>query len=84
MTKDKDKGISFEKGLARLEILVQDLESEDLDLDKSLALFEDGVKLAKDLNKKLDEAEKKLEILLKDEKGTLSSETFSLGDDEVD
>lgn len=84
MTKDKDKGISFEKGLARLETLVQDLESEDLDLDKSLALFEDGVKLAKDLNKKLDEAEKKLEILLKDEKGTLSSETFSLGDDEVD
>ena len=79
---EKDDEITFEQGLARLEKLVQDLESEDLNLDRSLALFEDGIKLARTLNRKLDEAEKKLTLLIKDEEGNPAEVDFELTVDE--
>ena len=59
----------FEAGLARLEELVEALESGGLDLDKSLEVFEEGIKLSRLLNQRLDAAEKKLELLVKDEQG---------------
>ncbi|MFH1134613.1 MAG: exodeoxyribonuclease VII small subunit [Pseudomonadota bacterium] len=59
----------FEAGLARLEELVEALESGGLDLDKSLEVFEEGIKLSRVLNQRLDSAEKKLELLVKDEQG---------------
>jgi exodeoxyribonuclease VII small subunit len=61
--------LSFEKALADLEGIVQKLEKGGLSLNDSLALFEKGVKLAKYLREELGKAEKKVEILLKDEKG---------------
>jgi exodeoxyribonuclease VII small subunit len=61
--------LSFEKALADLEGIVQKLEKGGLSLNESLALFEKGVKLAKYLREELGKAEKKVEILLKDEKG---------------
>ena len=72
----KDKNLTFESGVVRLEEIVEALERGDLDLDKSLAFFEEGVRLSRELNKKLDEAEKKLELLLKDENGRPLSKPF--------
>ena len=79
MTKEKDT--SFEAGLARLEELVGALEDGELDLDRSLAVFEEGVRLSRTLGRKLDEAEKKLELLLKDQSGEPVVEEFSLTPD---
>jgi len=67
--------IKFEKALKRLEEIVEKLEEGDLDLDQSLKLFEEGVKLSKVCNKRLNEAQKKIEILTK-ENGELKTEPF--------
>jgi len=70
--------LSFEKALEELEKIVEKLEKGGLSLSESLALFEKGVKLAKFLREELGKAEKKVEILLKDEKGELKEEPFKL------
>jgi len=80
----KEKELSFEEGLTRLEELIEELESGDLDLDKSLAVFEEGVKLSRELNRKLDEAEKRLELLLKDDKGDRLARDFALEPEDID
>lgn len=67
---------SFEKALAELEGIVAELEEGGLSLDKSLGLFERGVTLARFLRAELDKAEKKIEILLKDESGELKARPF--------
>ncbi len=69
--------LNFEKALADLENIVEKLEKGNLSLNESLALFEKGVKLAKFLRQELGKAEKKVEILLKDEKGAVRQEPFS-------
>jgi exodeoxyribonuclease VII small subunit len=69
--------LNFEKALADLENIVEKLEKGGLSLNESLALFEKGVKLAKFLRQELGKAEKKVEILLKDEKGGVRQEPFS-------
>ena len=68
--------IKFEEGLKRLEAIVERLEQGDLPLEESLAAFEEGIKLARLLSKKLSEAEKRVEILLKDEEGVLRPRPF--------
>jgi len=70
--------LSFEKALSDLEGIVQKLEKGGLSLNESLALFEKGVKLAKYLREELGKAEKKVEILLKDDKGEVRKEPFDL------
>ena len=55
--------IDFEKSLSRLEEITQQLESGELSLDDSLGMFEEGIKLSRFCEKKLTEAEQKLEIL---------------------
>ena len=70
--------LSFEKALADLEKIVERMEKGELSLNESLALFEKGVKLARFLRHELDKAEKKVEILLKDQKGEVKAEEFSL------
>jgi exodeoxyribonuclease VII small subunit len=77
----KDKDLSFEKALADLEQTVDALEKGGLSLNDSLGLFEKGVKLARFLREELDKAEKKVEILLKDEKGGVRREPFGLQDE---
>jgi exodeoxyribonuclease VII small subunit len=72
----KDKDLNFEKALGDLETTVDQLEKGGLSLNDSLALFEKGVKLARFLRDELDKAEKKVEILLKDEKGGLKAQPF--------
>jgi exodeoxyribonuclease VII small subunit len=72
---------SFEAGLAELEKIVAELEDGELPLEKSLALFEQGVKLSDSCRKQLQEAESKVEILLKKE-GRVEAKPFVLTDNE--
>ncbi|MFZ5587514.1 MAG: exodeoxyribonuclease VII small subunit [Thermodesulfobacteriota bacterium] len=65
MAKAKKEG-GFEQSLNRLEEIVGRLEGEDLDLEESLALFEEGVKLAEACGARLDAAEKRVTLLMKD------------------
>jgi exodeoxyribonuclease VII small subunit len=66
----------FEASLARLEEIVQDLEKGDLPLEQSLKLFEEGIKLSRICNKRLEDAERKVEILMKDKGGNMTAEPF--------
>ena len=74
--------LSFEKALAELEDIVEKLEKGGLALNESLGLFEKGVKLARFLRGELGKAEKKIDILLKDEKGEIKEEPFELREEE--
>ncbi len=73
---------SFEESLAKLEAIVEKLEGEELSLEASLKAFEEGVRLTRFCNKKLTEAEKKIEILLKDAEGNEKVEPFETGSDQ--
>jgi exodeoxyribonuclease VII small subunit len=66
----------FEAALARLEEIVSSLESGELGLEQSLKLFEEGVKLARVCNARLEEAERKVEGLLKDKNGKMTTKPF--------
>jgi exodeoxyribonuclease VII small subunit len=66
----------FEAALARLEEIVKDLEQGDLPLEQSLKLFEEGIKLSRICNRRLEDAERRVEILLKDEAGKLVAHPF--------
>ena len=62
-------GLQFGEGMAALENLVARLESGDLPLEEALGLFEEGVGLIRVLNDKLNEAERRIEILSRGEDG---------------
>ena len=66
----------FEKSLTRLEEVVKRLESTDLSLDEAMKLFEEGVKLSRECQKQLEEAEGRVEILLKKADGKIAAEPF--------
>jgi exodeoxyribonuclease VII small subunit len=68
--------MKFEAGLKKLEEIVEKLESGDIGLDESLKLYEEGMKLLKFCTAKLDEVEKKIEILVKDKEGKISTKPF--------
>ena len=72
--------LTFENALEQLEKHVRTLEQGELTLDKSLAIFEDGIKLAKFCTKKLDEAEQKIEILIEKD-GDLLKENFEVSEE---
>ena len=63
----------FEDALNKLEKIVSKLEEGDIPLEESLKLFEEGIRLSRFCNQKLDEAEKKVEILLKEKGGNLKT-----------
>jgi exodeoxyribonuclease VII small subunit len=66
----------FEAALARLEEIVKELETGDLPLEQSLKLFEEGIKLSRLCNKRLEDAERRVEILLKSKNGTVTAQPF--------
>jgi exodeoxyribonuclease VII small subunit len=68
--------ITFESSLKELERIVGELEAGDLPLERSLELFEQGVKLSRECQKRLDEAERKVEILLKGSDGSYAPTRF--------
>jgi len=72
----------FEKTLARLEEVVRKLESPQLSLDDAMRLFEEGVALSRECQKQLEEAEGKVEILLKKADGKIAAEPFEPEGDE--
>ena len=67
---------TFEGSLKELERIVEQLEGGDLPLERSLELFEQGVRLSRECQRRLDEAERKVELLLKDEEGNLTTRDF--------
>lgn len=75
MSKDRD---SFEKVLSRLEEIVRKLEEGNLSLEESLALYEEGKKLAKICQERLEEARGRIELLEKGEEGQLIGRPFNI------
>ena len=64
---------TFEQSLAELEDIVGKLESGDLPLEDSLELFEKGIKLSRECRSRLTNAERRIEILMKEADGTFSA-----------
>ena len=67
---------TFESGLDQLEKVVKELEAGDLQLERSLALFEQGMALSESCRKQLEEAETRVEMLIKKD-GKIQPEPFS-------
>ena len=72
----KQKILDFEAALGRLEEIVASLEGENESLEKSLTLFEEGVKLTETLRSPLDTAEQRIQVLMKDADGKISAKDF--------
>ena len=66
----------FEKSFQQLEKIVQRLEGEEMPLDESLQLFEEGIRLSRFCHQRLEEVEKKIEMILADAKGQPVTEAF--------
>ena len=82
MTKEAAEEVKFEKGLERLEKIVEELEAGDIPLEEALKKYEEGVRLSRLLNEKLAQAEKKIQILTKSLDGTSKREDFDVEDKE--
>ena len=67
---------NFEELITKLEDITEKLESDKLSLDESVKLFENGIKISKKCNEKLEDAEKRITILLKSEDG-IKEEDFT-------
>lgn len=68
--------IKFEKALEKLEKIVEDLENGNVDLEDALKKYEEGVRLSGICQKRLAQAEKKIEILTRSLDGSLKKEAF--------
>lgn len=75
-----EKKQTFETSLKELERIVSRLEEGDLSLEDSLKLFEDGVKLSRECQERLNQAERRIEVLLKDENGNPNLEIIKAED----
>jgi exodeoxyribonuclease VII small subunit len=69
MSETQEQARTFEASLEALEQIVQQLESGDLPLEKSLELFEQGVRLSRECQERLSQAERRIEVLLRDNQG---------------
>ena len=67
-----DENPTFEAAVQKLDEIVQKLEKGDMPLEQSLVLYEEGVRLSRLCHAKLEEAEGKIELLLKDARGDLA------------
>ncbi len=73
---DKMAEQKFEDALNKLEKIVSDLEDGELKLDDAIKKYEEGVKLSRVCNKKLNEITKKIKVLVEDDSGDLAEEEF--------
>jgi len=73
--------LKFEDALSRLETIVTELEKGDLPLSDSLKIFEEGIKLSKNCLKMLDDAERKVAIMVQDKNGQKRLEAYSVDED---
>ena len=76
--------LKFEDALARLETIVMELERGELPLDQSLKIFEEGIKLSKTCLKILDDAERKVELLVQDKNGRKRIQALSFDEEQAD
>ena len=72
----KEKSFEFEAALQHLEKIVSTLEGESESLEKSLALFEEGIKITESLRDHLESAEQRIKVLMNDAEGKLKTEEF--------
>ncbi len=82
-TTDPEVEVSFETALGRLETLVDRLEQGDLELEESLSVFEQGVGLSKQCAGKLEAAERRIELLVR-EGGEWLAKPFEVADPEAE
>ncbi len=75
---------NFESAMKRLEQIVQMLENGNLPLEESLKVFEEGMKLVKFCSSKLEEAERKVSILVQESNGEYVQMPFSEKEDEIE
>jgi len=73
-------GVKFEQAMARLEVIVGELEKGDLPLDESLKIFEEGIRLSRNCLRVLEEAERKVEVLVQDKNGKKQLRAFTSED----
>ena len=71
-----EESFNFEESMEKLEKIVKALESENKSLEKNIQLFEEGLTISKKLQEHLESAEKKIEVLSKDQNGDIKTETF--------
>jgi exodeoxyribonuclease VII small subunit len=76
MANEKREKLSFEAALKRLEEVLDSLEHGDLPLEDAMRAFEEGVKLVRVCHQKLDEVERRVELLLKDDTGHFFTKPF--------
>ena len=81
MTNNETKSKSFESSLEALEQIVRQLEEGDLPLEKSLELFEQGIRLSRECQERLGQAERRIEILLRDNQGRPTVSEFAAEQD---
>lgn len=72
----ESKELNFEETMQKLEKIVQELEKGELNLDDSINKFEEGMKLSKNASKYLEEAEKKITVLINSKDGEIEEEEF--------
>jgi exodeoxyribonuclease VII small subunit len=68
--------MKFEEGLRKLETVVNTLDEGKISLDEALGLFKEGLNLTKELSKTLDDIERKVEILVKKDDGSIERKPF--------
>ena len=83
MKNNETKTTSFEASLEALEQIVRDLEDGDLPLEKSLELFEQGIRLSRECQERLGQAERRIEMLLRDSQGRPLVSSFAT-ENEID
>ena len=71
-----EKDINFEEAMKKLEEIANQLEKNDLELDKAVEKFEEGMKLSKKCSEILENAEKRITLLINDGKDNFSEEKF--------
>jgi exodeoxyribonuclease VII small subunit len=76
--------VKFEQAMARLEAIVGELEKGELPLDESLRIFEEGIRLSKSCLKVLEDAERKVEVLVQEKNGKKQLHAFSPDESESD
>jgi exodeoxyribonuclease VII small subunit len=84
MTNNETQNKSFESSLEALEQIVRQLEDGDLPLEKSLELFEQGIRLSRECQERLGQAERRSEILLRDSQGRTVVSEFAADKDRED
>jgi exodeoxyribonuclease VII small subunit len=76
MNNKEAKTKSFEASLESLEQIVRELEDGDLPLEKSLELFEQGIRLSRECQERLGQAERRIEVLMRDSQGRTVVSSF--------